>query len=111
MSYTDYYLKFASEAEANDVLYTEVPTEWDNTDPEAPVVTATELRPNYRNIDVLPTVVATQGTYDEEGNELTAPTYVDGYHVNVRALEGEDGSALDAYTVNPTPATPARVWA
>ena len=72
--YTDYYLKFASEAEANGVLYTEVPTEWDNTDPESPVVTATEQRPNYRNIDVLPLVVATEGSYDEEGNELTAPT-------------------------------------
>jgi len=109
--YTDYYLKFANEAEANGVLYTEVPTEWDNTDPESPVVTATELRANYRNIDVLPLVVATEGSYDEEGNELTAPTYVDGYHVNVRALEGEDGSALEAYEVNPTPNTPARVWA
>ena len=109
--FTDYYLKFADEAEANGVLYTEVPTEWDNTDPENPVVTATEQRPNYRNIDVLPLVVATEGSYDEEGNELTAPTYVDGYHVNVRALDGEDGSALEAYAVNPTPNTPARVWA
>jgi len=109
--FTDYYLKFSNEAEANGVLYTEVPTEWDNTDPENPVVTATEQRPNYRNIDVLPTVVATQGTYDEEGNELTAPTYVDGYHVNVRALEGEDTDALSVYAVTPTPSTPARVWA
>jgi hypothetical protein len=109
--FTDYYLKFADKAEADSVLYTEVPIAWDNSDPENSVVTETEQRPNYRNIDVLPTVVATQGTYDEEGNELTAPTYVDGYHVNVRALEGEDGSALEAYAVNPAPNTPARVWA
>ena len=109
--YTDYYLKFADKAEADSVLYTEVPVAWDNTNPESPVVTETEQRANYRNIDVLPLVVATEGSYDEEGNELTAPTYVDGYHVNVRALEGEDGSALNDYAVNPTPNTPARVWA
>ncbi len=109
--FTDYYLKFASEAEANGVLYTEVPVQWDNSDPENPVVTETEQRPNYRNIDVLPLVVATEGSYDEEGNELTAPTYIDGYHVNVRALEGEDVDALSAYAVTPTPNTPARVWA
>ena len=109
--FTDYYLKFANEAEANGVLYTEVPVAWDNSDPENPVVTETEQRPNYRNIDVLPLVVATEGSYDEEGNELTAPTYVDGYHVNVRALDGEDGDALAAYAVTPAPNTPARVWA
>lgn len=109
--YTDYYLKFADKAEADSVLYTEVPVAWDNTDPENPVVTETEQRQNYVNTDVLPLVVATEGSYDEEGNELTAPTYVDGYHVNVRALEGEDDSSLDAYSVDPTPATPARVWA
>ena len=62
-------------------------------------------------LDVLPLVVATEGSYDEEGKELTAPTYVDGYHVNVRALDGEDGEALAGYEVDPTPATPARVWA
>jgi len=109
--FTDYYLKFADKAEADSALYTEVPIAWDNTDPENPVVTETEQRPNYRNIDVLPLVVDTEGSYDEEGNELTAPTYVDGYHVNVRALEGEDGEALEAYKVDPEPVTPARVWA
>ena len=109
--FTDYYLKFANEAEANGVLYTEVPVKWDNSDPESPVVIETEQRPNYRNIDVLPLVVATEGSYDEEGNELVAPTYVDGYHVNVRALDGENTDVLSVYSVTPTPSTPARVWA
>jgi len=109
--FIDYYLKFANEAEANGVLYTEVPTEWDNTDLENPVVTATEQRPNYRNIDVLPLVVDVPGQYDENGQETVPPQYALGYHVNVRCLGSEDGEALEAYKVDPTPATPARVWA
>jgi hypothetical protein len=28
-------------------------------------------------------IVLTDGTYDEEGNELTAPIYADGYHYDV----------------------------
>ena len=30
-------------------------------------------------------VVLTDGTYDEEGNELTAPIFADGYHYDVMA--------------------------
>ena len=28
-------------------------------------------------------VVLTDGTYDEEGNEITAPIYADGYHYDI----------------------------
>ena len=28
-------------------------------------------------------IVSTDGTYDKEGNELTAPVYADGYHYDV----------------------------
>jgi hypothetical protein len=28
-------------------------------------------------------IVDVEGTYDEEGNELTAPTFIDGYHVDI----------------------------
>ena len=107
--FTDYYLKFANEAEANGVLYTEVPTEWDNTDPDNPIVTATEQRANYRNIDVLPLVVSEPGEYGEDAEEIRPPQYALGYHVNIRCLDSEDGEALEAYKVDPT--TPARVWA
>ena len=111
--YTDYYLKFADKAEADSVLYTEVPIAWDNSDPERIVVTETEQRQNYRNIDVLPLVVDVPGEYAEDGSEIRPPQYALGYHVNVRCLdsEAEDGSALEPYRVDPTPATPARVWA
>ena len=111
MSYTDYYLKFADKAEADSVLYTEVPVAWDNSDPENPTVIETEQLQNYRNTDVLPLVVSEPGEYAEDGTEIRPPQYALGYHVNIRCLDSEDGEALEAYKVDPTPATPARVWA
>ena len=111
MSYTDYYLKFADKAEADSVLYTEVPVAWDNTDPENPVVTETEQRQNYKNTDVLPLVVSEPGEYNEDGEEIRPPQYALGYHVNIRCLDSGDESALEPYRVDPTPTTPARVWA
>jgi len=109
--FTDYYLKFADKAEADSVLYTEVPIAWDNSDPENRTVTETEQRPNYRNIDVLPLVVSEPGEYGEDGEEVRPPQYALGYHVNIRCLDSEDGEALEAYKVIPEPVTPARVWA
>ena len=111
MSYTDYYLKFADKAEADSVLFTEVPIAWDNTDSENPVVTETEQRQNYRNTDVLPLVVSEPGEYDQNGEETRPPQYALGYHVNIRCLDSEDGEVLEAYKVDPEPVTPARVWA
>lgn len=102
----DYYLKFDSEAAAQSVLYTEVPSAWDNSDPENPVVTETELRPNYANIDTIG-VIYTGGEWDAEGNVITEPVALDGWHVNVRVID-EDGTPLEAYAVNV--ATPMRVW-
>ena len=82
----DFYLKFTSEAQANDVLYTLVDE---------------EKKPNYRNIDVLGTLV---NNTDPEN-----PVAVPGWHVNVRLIDGEDGTALEPFSVIPT--NPRRVWA
>ena len=111
MSYTDYYLKFADKAEADSVLFTEVPIAWDNTDIENPIVTETEQRQNYVNTDVLPLVVSEPGEYAEDGTETRPPQYALGFHVNIRCLDSEDGEALEAFKVDPEPVTPARVWA
>jgi hypothetical protein len=35
-------------------------------------------------------IVTTDGTYDEEGNELTAPIYADGYHYDVMCEQDID---------------------
>lgn len=56
------------------------------------------------------TIVDEAGIYDEEGNELQAPTFVDGVHLNIRLLEGIE---LPAFTnvEQVHPESPSRVWA
>lgn len=85
---TDLYLKFPDEASATSLLYA-------------------DEQPNYRNIDVLGTLYE-GGQWDEEGNEIIAPTPIEGWHVNIRLVDGEDVEPLLPYAV--TPATPIRVW-
>ena len=55
-------------------------------------------------LDIIGTIYK-PGTYDAEGNELTPPVAIPGWHVNSpHAIEG-----WDDYRV--TPATPLRVYA
>jgi len=100
--YIDKYLKFSDEAQATEVLYTEVPTEWD----EEGEPTAWEPRANYQNIDVLGILYEHQEIPDPENPPTPIP--LDGWHVNVRLVEGEDAEALEDYSIQPT--LPRRVW-
>ncbi|WP_183031753.1 hypothetical protein [Cupriavidus sp. UME77] len=54
------------------------------------------------------------GTWDADGNLITPPTAVPGWHVNMR-LEREltvgETAALGSIVVTPEPGTPYRVWA
>ena len=87
----DFYLKFTSEAQANDVLYTLVDE---------------EKKPNYRNIDVLGEL------YDPIPDPMPegySPVALPGWHVNVRVMPDEDSAPLEAFAVIPT--NPRRVWA
>jgi hypothetical protein len=103
----DKYLSFASESEANNVLYTLEPTEWDNTG-EEPVPTAWEPRPNYRNIDTIGIIYKPTGEMLQgEDGPYPAVAPLPGFHVNVR-LVGEDADALEPFVVQPK--TPVRVW-
>lgn len=108
--FTDLYLKFQNEDEMRSVLFEQVPTEWDRTDPENPVATAWEDRQLFRNTDILGLIIDAPAVFDDGGDVVTEATYADGFHVNIRAL-GEDISALEAYKVAPEPKTPQRVWA
>jgi len=92
------------------VLFEKVPTAWDNTDPENLIETEWEEQQLYRNTDIIGLIVDTPAELDENGEIISDATYVDGVHVNIRAI-GEDTSALEAYRVDPEPNTPARVWA
>lgn len=85
----DLYLKFPDEATATSLLYS-------------------GEEPAYTNIDVIGTITE-GGQWDEEGNELVAPTVIEGWHVNIRLIEGEDAEPLLPYLV--TPSSPIRVWA
>ena len=56
---------------------------------------------------VIGKIVDTSGTYDEEGNQLTVPTYISGFHVNTTSEIPE----WSDYMRDPQPATPYRVYA
>lgn len=50
------------------------------------------------------------GTYDQQGNELTPPTPLQGWHVNFRILDGSElPDSLLPYVI--TVDQPVRVWA
>jgi hypothetical protein len=103
---TDFYLAFTDEAAAKAVLYRiEGAVE---ADPEQGIeaVEGYEV-PNYANIDTLGVLYERQEVTDPDNPPEPIP--IPGWHVNVRVVEGEDPTALQAYEVHP--ATPLRVWA
>jgi hypothetical protein len=103
MTYFDYLLKFTDEAEANTILYTKVPTAWDDSEPPAP--TEWQTVPNYDNIDTLGIIYEDQPIPDPENPPTPIP--MEGWHVNVRNYTEAD--ELLQYTVHPV--LPRRVWA
>jgi len=46
-------------------------------------------------------IITTYGTYDEEGNELTAPIYADGYHYDVMCEQDIDFGSNSIEVTNP----------
>ncbi len=100
----DLYLKFPDQATADALLFDFIAIKWnDQGEP-----TDWRLRRKYQNTDVIG-VIYEGGEWDAEGNPITPPVALEGWHVNVRIIAGEDGTALDAYQVYPT--HPRRVWA
>ncbi len=51
-------------------------------------------------------IIQRGGEWDEEGNEITAPTVLDGWHVNYQGEVPEDWEQYAVY-----PESPVRVWA
>ena len=91
----DYYLKFTDEAQATSILYTQVPTAF-NEEGDA---TEWMDKPNFDNIDII-------GTIYEPFVEDEEPVALEGYHVNIR--HSAEAPELDAYAVTPT--NPRRIW-
>lgn len=100
---TDFYLKFASEEEARSVLYTVTPAVLNE---EGEVVTEETVKPNFANIDILGVLYEPSGSLDEDGYPILQP--MQGWHVNVRVIDGEDATGLQQYAV--VPSVPRRVW-
>ena len=92
-------LKFDDEQQAKAYLYDKVAIAWDNSDPESPIETDWEYRPKFRNIDTLG-VIYTGGSWDEEGTQIEAPVAEDGWHVNLRCLEGENAVPLYGFLLS-----------
>lgn len=46
-------------------------------------------------------IVTTYGTYDEQGNELTAPIYADGYHYDIMCEQDIDFGSNSIKVNNP----------
>lgn len=103
--YTDLYLKFTSESEANSVLFTVHPATLD----EDGVTVAEEYStPNYANIDIIGTLYEPMEPMVDPEATPVAPVALDGYHVNVRVVTGEDSGPLLPFSIVPT--VPRRVW-
>lgn len=86
-----YMLRFADEAEATGILYTET----DGT-----------LTPNYFAIDTLGILYEAA---PEPVPEDYVPVEIPGWHVNV--MSEADAPELEPYIVDPPPLVPRRVWA
>lgn len=99
--YHDIFLKFADQAEADSVLFTE------QTNVQDDVVETVKV-PRYAAVDVIGTIYKPTGnmlTTDEGEAPEMAP--IDGWHANVRHTA--EAPELDAYKVEV--ATPVRMWA
>ena len=100
---TDLYLKFASEDEAQSVLYTTVAP---ITDEDGNTTAEGYKKPNYANIDVIG-IINQPAPTDAPVDYVPIP--YDGWHVNVRVVDGEDDAPLIPYSIVPKP-FPIRVW-
>ena len=104
----DYYLKFASEEEAKEVLFANgLLLEYTNDE-----VTYLSANP-IASIDYVGIIFKPTGKIlkDKEGLEYPEMKALDGYHVNLRLTELSETlpDALAPYIVEPI--SPSRVWA
>ena len=107
MSYTTYYLRFASQEEAEAKL-TEVNYSHEETFDEEPV-TYYAVKDQVGDIDIVGEIWNNDGEYDlETGEVITPPTKKDGWHINI-ILQAGLPEALQPYIV--TPQSPYRVFA
>jgi hypothetical protein len=105
---TDLYLSFPDEAAAKAVLYRiEGAVE---ADPENGIeaIEGYEVA-NYTNIDTIGIIYKPTGEMLQgEDGEYPEMAPIEGWHVNIRLVDGEDADALEPFVVQPK--SPVRVW-
>ena len=95
-------LKFDTKAQADAVLFKQV-----NGNQQQPKLL--EQQPVFRNTDVIGVIYKPTGEVTVvDGIETPVMQALQGWHVNVLALDEEDTTAIEVYKVEPT--TPVRVW-
>jgi len=102
--YTDFFLKFADEADANAALFDE------QTHVDGDTVETVKI-PRYAAVDVIGVIYKPTGKMlpaeDESGDAVDEMAPIDGWHVNVRHTD--EAPELEAFRVFPQ--TPSRMWA
>ena len=100
--YHDMFLKFADQAEADSVLFTE------QTNVQGDVVETVKV-PKYAAVDVIGTIYKPTGNLlpSDSGDAVDEMAPLEGWHVNVRHTA--DAPELAAFQVFPE--TPVRGWA
>lgn len=103
--YTDYYLKFNSQEEAESILYRIEGAVEANSELNIEAKEGYKV-PNYRNIDIIGIIYEKQEITNPENPP--EPIALPGFHVNIRLVADENAEILETYKV--TPSTPMRVW-
>ena len=102
--YQDFFLRFADQAEADSILFT------DQTNVQGDVVETFKV-PKYAAVDVIGVIYKPTGKVlpapDGSGDAVDEMAPIDGWHVNVRHTD--EVADLAPYRVYPQ--TPARGWA
>ena len=104
----DLYLSFPDEVAARAVLYRIEGAQPGDPENNVPAVEGYEM-PNYTNIDTIGVIYKPTGnTVETDDGPMPEMAPLEGWHVNIRLMPGEDAAVLEPFVV--TPKTPVRVW-
>jgi len=105
---SDFYLKYADEAESIDNLYDKKEEIIIDEEGGEVIILVPDLsKPLFANIDVIGTIYEPQP--DPLPEPPPEPVAYDGWFVNVRVVSGENAEPLEPFSIDPQP-YPMRVW-
>ena len=104
---SDFYLKYADEAESIDNLYAKKEEVIIEEGEEIIILVPDLSKPLFANIDVIGTIYEPQP--DPLPEPPPEPVAYDGWFVNVRVVSGENSEPLMPFSIDPQP-YPMRVW-